>query len=415
MDKVRDSLKDTARCVMCGLCLPHCPTYREARNEAESPRGRVALMQALNQGTTPLNRAMREHLDACLLCRACEHVCPARVPFGALMDEARARIHSRTVTVRALALILAYPWVRHRWLRRAAGLGLGFLTRVPPVRRRLPRLLAHSLNQNRPWLDYESPGSHTDEPTVGLFTGCVAEVVDRDTLDASLQCLQALGYRVRVPADQTCCGALHRHNGATRLARRLMRRNTRAFGLDGMDAVISTATGCGALLGETCRTGCGGTATNLSRRHHDITEFLADSAWPDRPILQPLRARVAIHTPCTQVHVLKSATSTERLLRRIPGIDLVPLPHNDRCCGAAGSYTLTHPNLAGRLVWEKVEAIRRSGAGIVVTANVGCRIHLLDGMARDCPEIEVLHPATLIARQLHDTRAPADSRRHVPE
>jgi glycolate oxidase iron-sulfur subunit len=399
------SLENTGQCVMCGLCLSHCPTYLKTRNEAESPRGRIALMRAIHTHRLPLDRRLAGHLDNCLACRACEAVCPAQVPYGELIHAARYAI--ARARHRGLGLILSGPLLRHRALRRMLGAllrgyqgsGLQHLVRRtgalgPLGLRRLESFVPDPSHETIGPFATEPPGT---APAVALFTGCVAELFDRDTLAAGRRVLTRLGYRVYQPRRQTCCGAIHQHQGAPGRARTFMARNLRAFA--GRGPVISCASGCGAQLAEYHKHLGSREAAAFSERHRDIAGFLAQQPWPEALRPQPLHARVAVHTPCSLRHVLGQADQPRALLARIPELELIELPEG--CCGAAGSYMLSHPAMADALVRDQVQAIRAARARIVVTANIGCRLHLQAALRREGLDIQVIHPVTLLERQLH--------------
>ena len=409
-----NDLKDTDRCVMCGLCLPHCPTYGLTRDEGDSPRGRIALIQALDRGEMEASSArLRYHLDRCLECRACEAMCPSGVPFGPLMDAARARLEDarerpavagwarqaalsgilpRRGALRATARALRF--YQNSGLRRLAR-GSGLLRRLGLARAdaALPDLSAPA----RLRAYYAPAGAHQGD--VALFSGCMGEIADAETLGASITVLNRLGFGVRVPRDQGCCGALHQHNGDPGGAARLARRNIETF--RDASAVIGTATGCTAMLAEYGRlAGLEGEAGGFAGRVTDITTFLARQPWPAAVKLAPLGARVAVHIPCSLRNVLRDPQAPRTLLERIPDIELVAVTEDNRCCGAAGSYMLTEPDMADALLEHQVEALRRRRPALVTTANVGCGLHLRAGLRRAGMSLEVVHPVVLLARQL---------------
>jgi len=406
--------REAGNCVACGLCLPRCPTYRLLRDEAESPRGRISLMQALARGALALNEKMETHLAHCLACRACERACPSNVAYGQLIDTTRALIETRRVRS---------SW--QTWLRRTAF----SLLEHPKKLERLGRLLRlyqrsglHQLAKTTGMLRLLGLGKLDtalpklpDQPSfqafypaqtkrngqVALLTGCVASLTDSATLNASIRWLTQLGYDVHLPPDQTCCGALHHHHGETEKAAALMRRNIHAFAADKMDAVISTASGCGAMLREypIFLPGDKG-AESFALKVRDINQFLAGIPWPSSLRLRPLHKRVAVQDPCTLVNVLRQEDKPYALLNRIPEIEMVPLPDNHQCCGAAGTYHLSQPELAQRLRADKIEHLRRLAPDILATSNIGCAMYLAAGLCESGLEIEVVHPVVLLERQL---------------
>jgi glycolate oxidase iron-sulfur subunit len=375
------------RCVKCGLCLPECPTYRLTQDEAESPRGRIALIEGLAAGQIAAGTRVDRHLDNCLLCRRCERVCPSGVKYGELMDRARTLTRGeRPAWLKLTAELLVRPTAVGPLLQ---------LGRLAPRGGHLPgrfAALARAGDRATP----PRPGSYaaTGERRgrVGLFLGCVGRFSQARALHDALGLLRALGFDVEIPAQQTCCGALHAHLGEAERSRVLAERNNQAFDAD-LDAVVSIATGCGAHLADDPAYRHG-----LAERHLDLNTFLArlpleDFRW------EALPGRVLVHTPCSQVNALRSDGDVVRLLDLIPRLETAPLAGNTVCCGSAGSYLLSHPQTAERLREPKVEAAVAAAPDWLVTSNVGCALHLIEGLRAAGHPVPVLHPVQLLARQ----------------
>jgi glycolate oxidase iron-sulfur subunit len=392
------------RCVACGMCLPHCPTYTKTKSELESPRGRISLMLAVAKNELEATPKLESHLSLCLTCRACETVCPAQVPFGEVMDATRAELAARRglslrqrILARAMVALTQPVWlgVVARLLRfyQLTGLqtalrrsGLLRLLRLADVDAELPPLpptRAFALHY---------PARGTRRGAVALFTGCIARLTDTQTLHDSIQVLTWLGYDVHVPPTQTCCGALHRHGGDARNADDLMRRNVEAFAGD-VDAIITTASGCGATLIEY-------DDARFTRKIVDISSFLQRIDWPAERPLAPLPKRIAIHDSCTLTNVLHAQHAPYQLLRRLPQAEVVALTDNKFCCGAAGAYHIEHKEMANSLRDDKIESLRALAPDILVSSNIGCAMHLAAGARAARLAIEIVHPVTLIARQL---------------
>lgn len=378
------------RCVKCGLCLPHCPTYALTRDESESPRGRIALAEALARGDLPPAGKLFGHLDRCLLCRACERACPSGVSFGQLMDHARAlTLDQQPRWVRTLASALS-----HGGLVRA---GL-MLSRVLPAhwspggpalshaarrlagnRRRYPRVTARAKPSRR----------------VGLFLGCVGDAVQPGVADAARQLLRAAGVQVVTPHAQTCCGALQAHLGNTAAGSQRGQRNHDAFADQSLDAIISLASGCGAQLAEQ--------SPALPAPHLDAVQYLVASGLIDRLVFAPLAGTALVHTPCTLQQHPAAARAVGEALARIPELQVLALTAGSACCGAGGLQLLTRPEQGAALRAPKIAAIRKQAPDWLITSNVGCALHLAAGL--DDPALVPLHPLELLAQQLQPAGA----------
>ncbi|MDN5863736.1 MAG: 4Fe-4S dicluster domain-containing protein [Gammaproteobacteria bacterium] len=371
----------------CQVCLPHCPTYRLKGEEGDSPRGRIALIEALAEGTLEADPAVTGHLDGCLTCRACEAVCPADVPYGRLIDGARNELGARK------------PGGWRQGL-------LQFATRHPRLLGAMLRALRHPArllftrrSRLRPYVEALGPAPKlaagpVDGEPLALFLGCIARAADTETLASSAALLASAGYRIEVPARQTCCGALAHHGGERRHAARLARRNTRAF--NSQERIVATASGCTAHLSE--YDAVFGDDAGFSAKVRDVTEVLADALESGRlEIRNDKPLDIALHTPCTQRNILRS-DALDRALAQIPNVAVTRLPMG--CCGAAGSYFLDRPADAEHLREPLVEAIQSARFDCVVTANIGCRLHLAAGLTGD-GTTEVVHLASFLARLLH--------------
>ena len=397
------------RCVQCGLCLPRCPTYALAREEGEAPRGRVLMIQGLLEGRLEADGTLAGHLERCLLCRACEAVCPAEVPFGALMDGARAELRRRGRPLsRRLRRLLHLAEDRRAQRRLAWGLWLaqrcGLTALAPLARRGREARMLPPLPRPRPFRAWY-PARGEERGRVALFLGCLGPALDPGPLRAAVALLPRLGYGVHVPPDQTCCGALARHAGEGGRAHRLQEANRRAFAALEVEAVLAAASGCGADLA--------GHPALLPAPLQDLGAFLARAVERAGASFRPLRARAALHTPCTLAYPLRQAEAHRRLLEAIPGLEVVPLEGPQACCGAAGSHLLERPEAADRIGRHLVEALRRIGASLLLTGNTGCALHLRQLARRAGLRVEVLHPAELLARQWAGPGAAGEAREGI--
>ncbi|MGZ0019608.1 (Fe-S)-binding protein [Nitrosomonas sp. wSCUT-2] len=413
-------IEESNRCVSCGLCLPHCPTYRLLKSEADSPRGRIALMNGVASDRIPLNSKFIQHMDRCLTCRACEAVCPNDVRYGVLIDEARHLIRQSKIENSGggtslqdwfLRLLLSHP-ARLDYLRRLFSLAqekawfqlarkiefladntlLKLMSQLPPVKFPLAAVKKGEATIGNQWQkQYPAIGNCRGE--VGLFLGCVARLTDVTTLNASIAVLNYLGYTVHVPNDQTCCGALHQHRGAINEAGLFTRINQTAFAGSHIQAIISTASGCATQLIESG-------VDKHNGRIVDISQFLVFSEGWERIEITPLAEKILVHDPCSLRNVHDGQRYPYQLLERIPGVQVEPLANNDQCCGAAGTYFIDQPEISEMLRDDKITAIKESGVRYLVTSNVGCSMHIANGLLENGIEVEVLHSVTLLARQM---------------
>jgi glycolate oxidase iron-sulfur subunit len=411
-------------CVHCGLCLPHCPTYRERYVEPSSPRGRIHLIRQVAEGRIGIDSPVfREQMYECLDCRACEAVCPAGVQYGQLVEAARAQLERavprswRARLVRWLVfsgLFASMPRFRAfaallRFYQRS---GLQWLARTSGVLR-----LLGLAEQERllPWIDrhFLVPTGQTWQPEgetrhrVALFAGCVMSTAYAEIDRATARVLAANGCAVVAPAGQGCCGALHVHAGLLDAARALMRRNIDAFsGLD-IEAVVVNAAGCGAALKDYGHLLADDPvyaerAAALAAKVQDVTEYLA--AIDLVPPQGALPRTVTYQEPCHLVHAQRVKQPPRRLLRAVPGLRLVEMAESDLCCGSAGIYNVTHPALSRALRRRKIANVLATGAEIVVSANPGCMLQLTAGLAEAGRPLPVRHLVELLDEAY---RAPA--------
>jgi glycolate oxidase iron-sulfur subunit len=395
-------------CVHCGICLPQCPTYRVLGEEMDSPRGRLYLMRAVAEGRLGVTETFTRHLDLCLGCRACETACPAGVPFGALLETARAEIGAgpRPLGRRLLAAGLLALFPRPERMGVALALarvyrrrGLQRLVRATRLLEAWPRLAAlDALLDDVPEREARTPeflaARGRSRGRVGLLTGCVQRHlypgVNRDTMAL----LSLAGWDVVAPRRQGCCGALELHAGRLEAFRARARALARAFG-DELDWIVTNAAGCGAAMREAGhRVGEAPEVVRLAERTRDVSELLVDADLP----LGPVERTVTYHDPCHLTHGQRVRAEPRRLLARVPGLRVVELADADLCCGSAGVYNILEPEMAERLLTLKVERIRATGADAVVTGNPGCLLQIVRGCRARGLAVEVLHPVTLLAR-----------------
>lgn len=386
------------QCVMCGLCLPHCPTYLLDRHEVESPRGRIVLARQLATGQLPASEPTIAHLDRCLGCLSCQAVCPSEVHFDDILIQTRALLAPMRPRPGRMSRWLGKPVLLRRLASAGAALAahrwLPALARLFPKQSVLRRIAAET--PKAPSRRFRQRPAAADRGRRGrliLFPGCVASVFDRDTLAAGQLLLEALGYEVLLPDSTVCCGALALHAGDSALARSTASSTTLALQACGAATVLVSASGClGSLRDHSTR----GSGLEVA----EILGFLARDKVLASLSFRALPGRAALHLPCTQMSVGEGAGPVRDLLRRIPGLEILELPVQPRCCGAAGRYFIDQPELADRLRLEKLGQITTQVPDWVLTTNIGCRIFLANGLRRNGSEVPILHPLVLLAQQL---------------
>ena len=423
-------------CVHCGLCLAQCPTYRELGYEADSPRGRLFLMRAAEEGAIPWNARVADHLDLCLGCRACESACPAGVRYERLLEESRAAIENtrqRNGVTRALRYLVfqqlfRYPWALHlaaRLLRLYQISGLRFLLRRSGL---LPRLSTKwaELEQLLPDIPSSSallpkgksfPAFGQRRYRVAFFTGCVMDETMAAIQHDTVEVLRHNGCEVIVPEGQVCCGAIHSHSGELQSAVQRMETNVRIFADLEVDGIISNAAGCGAILKEYGRWAAEyapalyDNAMKMASRVEDISRFLVriGCRLPEGKIAK----RVAYDDPCHLIHGQKISAEPRQLLKSIPGIEWVELPDADQCCGSAGTYNLMQYDLSMRILEKKMKNIASVHPDIVATGNPGCLLQLRYGARRFGVPVEIRHPVELLAEMYRQNRNTQELARRI--
>jgi glycolate oxidase iron-sulfur subunit len=394
-------------CVHCGLCLSACPTYLETGREVSSPRGRIYLMRSAAEGRIPLAGTLADEASLCLGCRACETACPSGVRYGRMLEETRhqlaragqragakrrlERAGLRGLVARPARLRLAFDLLRlaqragldrlaARMLPRGLADAVELLPRVPPRRDRaaLPALV---------------PAAGRRRARVGFLAGCVMRELFAHVNRATVELLARNGFEVAIPAEQGCCGALHAHAGDADFARDLARRNAQAFA--GVDVVISNSAGCGAAMRE-AGVWLPGEGDAFAASVRDVCEFL-DAEGLTAPLL-PVRARVCYDDPCHLLHGQQVGDAPRRLLRGIPGLELVAHDSPEACCGAAGTYNLMEPAMARAVLDRKLASLAAADPDLVATGNPGCLMQLRAGLARARLRAQVVHPVELLVR-----------------
>jgi glycolate oxidase iron-sulfur subunit len=412
--------EDYTRCVHCGLCLNHCPTYRLWQLEADSPRGRIRQMILVNENQLPMSSVFVDHIDKCLDCRSCETACPSGVEYGKLVEYARAQIArdyerpwlSRVTRNFVFNRLLPSPAriaTAGKLLRFYQRSGLQTIARGTGIlrlfglaqRERLLPLIDGEFFFNKLGKTFRAVGER--RARVAFFAGCVANVAFSKLSEATIRVLTANGCEVVVPDQQFCCGALAAHAGVREAARSLARKNIRAFEKESFDAIITNAAGCGATLKEYERLFSPEEpeyerALAFREKVRDVTEFLAALGLSAK--LRQLAVRVTYQDSCHLLHGQKIREAPRQLLRAIPGLEFIELPYSDICCGSAGVYNLTETKASLDLLDEKMRFAKETGARVIATANPGCLLQMRAGVEIHKTGQEVLHVVEILDRAL---------------
>lgn len=441
---VKEQEQGLMACVHCGFCLPACPTYRRLGDEADSPRGRLYLMQAVVEGRlTADSDAFQTHISRCLGCRACEPVCPSGVAYGHLLELARhsaAEARRPPLLARLLLAVFGKSWLTRpamlaARLLRAVGFPLlvarlGPPAAVPGPLRLGMAMLAASAPARPPTSSGVAPGSpkpaplqhppapHDPKParppsrhppvpdppiappgTVGVLAGCVQAGLFSRVNHATARVLEANGYRVLPMPGQGCCGALHAHAGDLGAARALARRNVAAVEAAGVDHLAMNASGCGAAVASYGSLLAGDPAfaeraADVAARTMDVSQLLARRGGPAPGGPVPLVA--TCDAPCHLLHAQGVEGAAETLLAAVPELDLAPLDNAAECCGGAGIYGLSQRELGSRIASDKVQAVLATGAAAVITANPGCMMQIGAGLRLAGKALPVFHPVELL-------------------
>ena len=377
----------------------------------DSPRGRIYLMRAFEEGRAQITPSFEEHMFRCLDCRACETACPSGVQFGHMMEEMRGTIIDRHPAnwITRLMLRHIFPFPRRfaaisRALQMYQFSGFqGFLRTTGLLKTFAPQMAAAEALMPKVGVERGiTPGSThraegTREGTVALFTGCVMNSLLGSINRSTARLLNAAGFDVIVPENQICCGALANHAGLRDTAREMARKNLEAFPFRDLDAIIINAAGCGAMLKEYPILIDGAEA--FSSKVKDIAQFLVSTRIFSR-LTVAQSGRVGYDDPCHLIHGQGVKSEPRRLLKAIPGIDFVEIEGADQCCGSAGIYNITQNELSMQILDRKMEQIRKANVDILVTGNPGCMFQFRYGAERAGMKLEVMHPVELLAQSL---------------
>jgi len=385
-------LSNTDLCVMCGMCLPLCPTYQLYQTETESPRGRIALMQAIDRKQIKADAKALLHIDHCLGCLNCETICPSRVPYGELIDEFREQFNES----------IKKPFLSKLILKQAAkNNGLNKLASFTnkPVLKQLVKISSdigitpiNSLTTAPKLKNFYASESDNNRGEVSLFTGCISETSEHSYINDAIYILNLLNFDVSISEQQVCCGALHQHNGQQKTAEKLFRQSHSLLRKSNDKPVLFFSPACGAHLLK------GHDLNAMDARSFILKEIKQQSLEFSKPA-----QAVALHESCSHQNMLKLKTLNTDLLKCIPGIEIIKSLKPSLCCGAGGLQSINYPRQAQSLLQEKIESFDLTQTDILISDNIGCSLHIKTAVSEYNSRIEVIHPISFLARQLTNT------------
>lgn len=392
----------TDQCVMCGLCLPHCPTYKVARNESESPRGRIALVRALYEEKLDASSNLHAHLDHCLTCMSCETACPANVDYEKIIDAGRAATHRKQNLWPRIKQNLLLFFLSNNNIRKVLKACISIF-RTLGLKRFFP---SYRLLNLLPEQTKTKSFSHVKQRTnknairVAIVNSCAGDLINDQTQSAATLILSKLGCEIVAQNDTECCGALHQHSGDLKTAKKLRNKFLNSFNKLNTDYITSIASGCGAQLLRYPILDESPLARNICDKIIDINEFLLQQIESKKLEFKPLAKKVYLHKPCSQFKITENNTAIEKLLNLIPDIEIIEFKDGYGCCGAGGTNTISHNELAQQLIGNKMLELRNDSATYLVSSNIGCALHFQAQIEHENMQINVCHPITLLAQQV---------------
>lgn len=390
-------------CVHCGFCLPTCPTYVELGQEADSPRGRILLMKEVLEGTLE-PEAAQPHIDRCLGCLACETACPSGVSYGHLVSPYRAEVSRQlpktfAQRLRRWLVFLTLPFPgRFRWAMRLAAWTRWLRPLTPKALKPMLQMVPQSLPKAISLPEF-TPAQGPRKGKVALLAGCAQQVLDPEINAATIRVLAKNGFDVVVPRSQACCGALAWHVGERERALQTARKLIASMPTD-VDAIVTNAAGCGSGMHEYPLLFRGeadeAIAKRFAERVKDISVLLTEHELEAPALVKPIR--VAYHDACHLAHAQKVRQAPRKVLRAIPGVEVVELADSELCCGSAGTYNIDQPELAAQLGKRKAQRIHETGAQVLTAANIGCLVQIRQHLQALGANVVVTHPIVLLDR-----------------
>jgi len=382
---------------MCGMCLPNCPTYQLYQTEAESPRGRIALMQAIDQQRIEADSTALLHIDHCLGCLNCETICPSRVPYGALIDTFRNQysgsIRKPFISKLILKQVAKLDGVNHL----ASILNRPGLKQLVDLSHRIAGTPANPFPSTKETLDefYTGNYSKTEQRRgeVSLFTGCSTTASDYQNIKDAIFILNQLKFDVRIPHPQHCCGALHQHNGQQKIATQLFDKSLNQLSQIKTESILFFSPACGEALQQ---------SNDIAAT--DVRDFILKQLQQHPLTFSPSAQAIALHESCSHRNRLNLKTLNTELLNCIPNMQIIVSNNPSLCCGAGGIQSINYPEQAQALLNGKLASFDLSQTNILISDNIGCSLHIKSAISAYNPNIEIMHPISFLARQLSCTK-----------
>lgn len=417
-------------CTQCGICLSSCPTFNITEDVEQSPMGRIRMMRAIESGDT--DGMDPDKLESCVGCYTCASICPSKVNYENMLDTALDKLRTNRplpVITRSMLALALKPWLIRlmirltaigqnlgvRWLAKKFGVlkfsGLERGNRVLGKVSLPTRSVENKFNVLGParasqlvnminMTGAEIRNRTNRHRRVSLFKGCFTSVLEQNVQQASIDILNALGIEVVIPHGQGCCGALHRHNGNSEMAKQLARKNIATFNTENSSAIISTSSGCGSSLQKYSEWLKGEQTNDFLKPVLDINHFLATVLHERKVVFSPLSLRVAIHTPCSLKQASGQVEAVRTLLNYIPKLEIHEIGQSTSCCGAGGSHMLTQPEVADPLREQIIDEVMQLKPDVIISSNLGCAMHLRAGLEESGVDIPVEHPVQLLSRAI---------------
>ena len=415
-------------CIHCGLCLPKCPSYVILGSEMDSPRGRIYLAKLVADKRQNASSAFKKHFDLCLACRCCESACPSGVRYHEIFETAQKIIKetipqpvvSRILSAIVLRVIFPNPKLLDicimmlrlyqrsgfRKIIQASRLLNVFSKKLALAEMFLPQIKGIKKLQ----VSAQGNTAQSAEPSrkIGLLRGCVMDYFEPETNRATVRVLEMCGRTVAIPEEIHCCGAVHMHNGENMLAVDFAKKTIDAFEKEKVDTIITNAAGCGAIMKEygsllADDPGYSVTAAAFSKKVQDVTEFVSSEAG--NLVFNPVSGTIVYDDPCHLQHGQKVTQPPRMLLSKIPDLNIRELRESDMCCGGAGTFNISQPELSLEILKRKMDAIKQSGADTVITANIGCMLQLKRGAALPGNDVKVKHIVDILDASLSGSDA----------